>query len=230
MPKSVVCGGSRYLRLDVLGRRLDARLELPWPAASTPAASPGLGGVDQPLVVLHRELGVDGQPHDVARPARSRPGSVWRTRPARRCPACATLASYWLGRQHLLEQRAQLHLAPGAARLHVGQHLLEVADAGRQRLHLAQALVHLLEPLAHLLERLAEALLERALEPLVHGLAHLLELGRVVLLQLAQAVVDRRAQVAQTFLVRVGQGDELRREGVQVDLLVRAELADAGDQ
>ena len=53
-----------------------------------------------------------------------------------------------LGREDLLEQRAELHLAPGAARLHVGQHLLEVADARGQRLHLAEPLVHRLEPLA----------------------------------------------------------------------------------
>ena len=91
-----------------------------------------------------------------------------------------------LGRHHLLEQRGELRLAEHAARLHVGQHPLQVADAGGERLHLAQPLVHQLEPLGDLAERLGQALLERGVQLLVHRLAHLLELGSVVLLQALQ--------------------------------------------
>ena len=76
----------------------------------------------------------------------------------------------------LVQQLAELHLSPGAARLHVREHLLEVADAVREGLHLAESLVDGLQALAHLLEGLAEALLQRALELLVDRGAHLVEL------------------------------------------------------
>jgi hypothetical protein len=97
------------------------------------------------------------------------------------------LASVLLGRQHLLEQRLQLHLAEHAARLDVGQHPLQVAHALRQRLHFAQALVHLLQPFGHLPEALAEPGFQRGLQLLVDRLAHLVELGGVGLLQDATA-------------------------------------------
>ena len=87
-----------------------------------------------------------------------------------------TFFSYCPGARISLEQRAQLDLGPGAARLDVGEHALEVADAGGQALHLPEALLHGLELVADQLERLAEALLECGLELLVHRLAHLLEL------------------------------------------------------
>ena len=64
-----------------------------------------------------------------------------------------------LGRQHLFEQGTQLRFAKHATRFDVGQQVLEVAHALRQRMHLAQALVHLLQPLGYLRETLRQALL-----------------------------------------------------------------------
>mgnify|MGYP000591480308 CR=1 FL=1 len=68
-----------------------------------------------------------------------------------------------------VEAFAELDLAPGPPDLHVGQHLLEVADSGGQRLHLAQPLVDRFEALAHLLERLGQALLEVGMYDPVDG-------------------------------------------------------------
>ena len=119
-----------------------------------------------------------------------------------------------LRREHLLEQGAELDLAPRAARLDVGQHALEIADARGQRLHLAQAAMHLLEPLAHHLERLGEALLQRGVEFLVHRLAHLLQLGGVVLLQLLQLALQGPAHLGERALVGLGERDEALVERV----------------
>ena len=105
------------------------------------------------------------------------------------------------GRQDLLEQRAQLDLGPGAARLDVGEHALEVADAGGQGLHLAQPLLHRLELVADQLEGLAETLLERGLQLLVHRGAHLLELLLVARLQLDDPGVDGGADAVEGGLV-----------------------------
>ena len=96
-----------------------------------------------------------------------------------------------LVREHLFEQRLELHFAEHAARLDVGQHALQVADALRQRLHLAQPLVHLLQPVGHLLEAFAQPRLQRGLQLLVDRAAHLLELGGVGLLQHRQLRLQR---------------------------------------
>ena len=55
----------------------------------------------------------------------------------------------------------------------------------------------------HLLEGLAQALLERALELLVHGCAHLLELLLVLFLQRLEASVDRAPHVLEALLDRL---------------------------
>ena len=85
-----------------------------------------------------------------------------------------------LGGEHVVDDGAELHFAPGTARLHVGHHAFQVAHAARQGLHLAQALVHLFEPVAHQLEGFAQALLQRGVELFVHRAAHFFELGGVV--------------------------------------------------
>ncbi len=87
----------------------------------------------------------------------------------------------------------ELNLAPGAARLDVREHPLEIAHAGREALHLAETPVHGLEPLAHLRERFAQPLLQGRRETFVDRLPHLVELGRIVLLQRPETGVDGRA-------------------------------------
>ena len=115
----------------------------------------------------------------------------------------ATFCAYWPGCSTSVEQRAELHLAPGAARLDVGQHALQIADAGGERLHLAQPLVHLLQALRHLPERFAEPLLERRLQLLVDGRAHLLELLRVLGAQHVETLLERTAQRVEPRLRRL---------------------------
>ena len=82
-------------------------------------------------------------------------------------------------------------------RLDVGEHSLQVTDAGRELLHLAEILVHLLEPIAHELQRLPEAFLQRALELLVDRLAHLIELELVVLLEAIEPLLQRLAKLVE---------------------------------
>jgi hypothetical protein len=108
-----------------------------------------------------------------------------------------------LGREHLLEQRRQLHLAEDAARLHVGEHAVERAHVARQALHLPEPLVHLLEPLGHLAEALAQPLLERGVQLLVHRGAHLLELALVAFLERRQAGLHALAHLGELLAVPV---------------------------
>ncbi|EXI76401.1 MAG: hypothetical protein AW07_00348 [Candidatus Accumulibacter sp. SK-11] len=88
-----------------------------------------------------------------------------------------------LARQQLIEQRAELHLTPGATGLDVAQHAFQITDAGGQRLHLAEPAVHLLESIADQPERVSQSLLEGGMQLFIDGLADFLELARVVALQ-----------------------------------------------
>ena len=229
MPKSVVFGGFRYLSQMSLAQRLDAGFQLlgrPLPAAS---ASPLLLGLEQPLVILDGELGVDGQPDHlscVVAAARQLDGKFH--------PLAAVLGGHVGGvlirLEHLLEHGPKLHLAPGAAGLDVGEHLLEIAHAGGQDLHFAQALVDLFQAFADLLEGLAEPLLERALEFLVHGLPHLVELLGVVFLEALEPGFDGHTQLIELLLVGFGQLVQPGGEDVELGLLELAHLADVGHQ
>jgi hypothetical protein len=117
-----------------------------------------------------------------------------------------------VAREELLEEIAELDLAPGAARLDVGQDALEVADAAGERAHLAQAGVDLLQALADQGERFAEPALQRPLKFFIDGLAHLVEALGVVFLEVAQAGVDGVADLVEALLVALGQGGELALE------------------
>ena len=195
-------------------------------------------GVEQALVVLVGELGVDGQPQRCAmvQLARQFDGKVHHVLAAR---ARGNLRGKLVGREDLFEQAGQLRLAKDAAGLHVGQQMLEVPHALRQRLHLAQALVHLLQPVGHLLEALAQACLQRGLELLVHRGAHFVELGGVGRLQLGQLLVQRVAhgrQAARVGIVQLGQSSggglahagQLGVQGVGYRLLKQRELLAKG--
>ena len=89
---------------------------------------------------------------------------------------------------------------------------MQVADAGGEALHLAEAAMDRLEPVADELERLAEPLLERAVQLLVDRLAHLLELGLVALGKLREAAVDEVTDGVQAPLDRLAGGAELHVE------------------
>src|SRR3546814_824510 len=117
------------------------------------------------------------------------------------------------------EQRAQLHLAEGAAGLDVAEHALEVADADRQLLHLAQAALHRFQALGDELERRVQAGVERGLQLFIDGGAHLFELRCVVGLQLLQLRLERGAHLADALLVALGQLGQALAEGVGEALL-----------
>ncbi len=216
-------GGVR--RLDVLvADRTGLRLEEPLQRLAARLDRADVGPLDrllQPLVVLQRKLGVDRQPARLAVLAAAR-------EPDRELDALAAARTrrdvlrVLRRREHLREQRAELHLAPAAAALDVGQHLLEVAHARGEVLHLAQPLVHLVEAVGHLLERLPEALLERGLQLFVHGRAHLLELGRIVGAQRLEVLRDARAHRFEPLLVGRRQRGQPVAELLQLPALQRA--------
>ena len=182
----------------------------------------------QTLIVLDRELRVDRQPHRAAIGtglvlAGQADGEL---DPFVAVRACGDVLLILLGGEHLVEQGLELDFAPGAARLDVGQHLLQVADAGGQRVHFAEALVHLFQPFAHELERVAEALLKCRVQLLVNRLAHLFELAGVVGLDCPEACFDRDAQLLEALFIALCQPRQLLGESLQLLALQGAELTD----
>ena len=214
----------RVRRLDVLVADLP-RL-LPEELVQRPAARFHDGEVGalqrilQPLPVVERELGVDRQPARRARGGLAGQADRELDALAAAGPG-GDVGGVLRRRQHLGEQRGELHLAPAAARLDVGQHALQVADAGGERLHLAQPLVHLLEAVGHLLERSAEALLQRRLQLFVDGGAHLVELFRVLVAQHVEALLDGRAHGFQALLVGARELGEALAEALHLLALPR---------
>ena len=124
------------------------------------------------------------------------------------------LAGVLIGREHLLQQGAQLRFAKHAAHLHIGEQVFEVAHALCQRLHFAQATVHHFQPLGHLLETFAQPRLQGGLQFFIHGLAHFVELGAVALLQLRHLLLQGAAHFCQSAGVGFAQGVKLLAERV----------------
>ncbi len=157
MAKSVVSGGDRYFSAIVLASTRTARSSSR--AGDGDAIGVGaLGGFRPGARTAPSGTWRRSASTPACRPS-PLPGSLMAN--STRSPLPGTVSTFLrvlVDRQHLLQQHFQLHLAPGAARLHVGQHPLQVADADRQLLHLAQALVHLVEAVGHQLERFAQAL------------------------------------------------------------------------
>ena len=175
----------------------------------------------QPLVILDRKFGVDRQParlvaaRQADRVLDALPGSGSRR----------DVRLVLVRRQHLFQQRPELHLAEAAAGLHVGQHPFQVADAGGERLHLAEPLVHLLEPLRHQPERLAEPCLQGALQFLLDRRPHLVELGLVALLQRQELRLQRIAHLGEVAADAVAHvGELLLHQRGEVLQLLRAFL------
>ena len=184
--------------------------------------------LDKPLIVFDRELGVDRQPDRAAiRSAVALPRQTnGELDPLVAARTRGNVLFILLGSQNLIEQGFQLNLAPGPARLDVGQHLLQVADTGGQRLHLAESLVHQFQPLADQLERIAEALLQRRVQLLVHRLAHLFQLAGVVGLYRAEARFDRYAQLLEALFVALRQARQLLGKRFKLLPLQGTELSD----
>lgn len=128
-------------------------------------------------------LASDGQPHGLALLDRQLYGKLDAVRAAGfRGDVLGVLG----GREDLGQDGAELHLSQDAARLDVGERLLEVSHAGGERLHVAKAAIDGLEALVDLLERGGQAVVERLGEAVVHRGAHLVELAVRVLPDEAQ--------------------------------------------
>ena len=167
-----------------------------------------------------------GISHRSAAAGGRRRASAWRRRtPPRRCCRRATLAVGLVGagRQDVVEHRAHLRLAPAAARLHVGEQPLDVADLRGDRLHVAHRLLHRGELVDHPVEALVHLLLDRGVELFVHGLLDFGELRLVALAHLAQPRLDQRALVAQ-------RGGQFLAQPVGRLAYRRGRIADAGER
>ncbi len=114
-------------------------------------------------------------------------------------------------RQHVLNDGAQLHFAPGAARFDVGHDALQVAHAGGQGFHFTQAVLHLLQPLTDQFEGFTQALLQRGVQFFVHRAAHFFELAGVVKLDGGQPLIECHPQLLGTLLAALHQPGELLR-------------------
>jgi hypothetical protein len=199
-------GGVRRIQVlvvDVAGARRGRgpRARAPRPR---PPRRPRARRLDQPLVVLLRELRVDRQP-DASGGVLARAAGSRTPRARRSLFRVATLVSYCSGASSLLQQ-APSCTSPQVPRVFtfVRTRFRSPTPAG-ERLHLAQAALHLLEPLADGPERLAQPRLERPLQLLVHRLAHLLQLGALSSWIPSQASSTGPAQRLQPPLVRLGQ-------------------------
>ena len=156
------------------GARLkpDARLQRPARRFSAKHIGPALG-IQQPLIVFVRELGIDWQPQRLAllRFARKLDGKVdhiLAARPSRH------LRRVLVDHKHLLQQPGQLGFAENTTGFNVGQQVLEIANASSQSLHFAQALVHLLQAVSDQLETFTQAGFERGLQLFIDSGPHLI--------------------------------------------------------
>ena len=163
-------------------------------------------GVEQMLIRIAWEFGVDRQQHGIALVYRQLDGKL---NPLRGAGLGGDIFQILVGRKDVRQDCTQLHLAQNATRLDVAQHALKVAHAGGDGLHVAQPLVHGLELVAHLLKRCGQTIVERTGEFLVHRRAHLIELHAVVLADGAKLGIDRLAYLVQAVLDTLAVGAEL---------------------
>ena len=181
-----VLAGAAHPRFDAAQRRL-GRFQIA-----------SLGCLDQPVVILGRVFRVERQPQrrlTVPRQFDRELDPLIAARPH------LDIARVLVGREDLLEDVAERHLAPGPPRFDVAEDALQVADTCRQRLHLADALVHSGQRIVDHLERRAEPLLEGSLELFVDRLPHLLELRGILRAQHVQAALNG---IAQRVLLGIG--------------------------
>ncbi len=200
--KSVVCGGCTYLSriLRAWSRRNPA---MPLRAASAAGASARSSASCRRCQSSRGNLQSIGSQQG-ASSLPPRPGRrIGVLDPLTAARTHGDVALVLLRREHLAQQRTELHLAPAAACLDVLQHALQVAHADGEVLHLTQATVHLLEALRHLLEGGTQALFQRRLELLVHRGAHFVELGGVLRAQKVETLLQRGSDRVEALLARL---------------------------
>jgi hypothetical protein len=135
-----------------------------------------------------------------------------------------------LGGEHLFELLAEEELTDAAAGLDVGEDFFEVADAGGQFLHLAEAFLDCAEVGGDLAEGFCEAGLEGGVELFVDGLAHLFELGGVGFVEFVEAVFDGGAELVLVVGVAGGEVGELGVEGLAKGGLLLGALGGEGGE
>jgi hypothetical protein len=116
-------------------------------------------------------------------------------------------------RQHILEHRAELRLAPAAARLHVAEQTLDVADLRRHRLDIAERLLHGRELIDDAREALLHLLLDRGMKLLVYHRLHLGEPLLVAFPQHRELRIERGADPPLLLRGRGAHGVHGRRDG-----------------
>ena len=118
----------------------------------------------------------------------------------------------------------ELGLAPAAARLHVGEERLDVADLRGDRLHVAHRLLHGGELVDHALEARLHLLLDGCVQLLVDGLLDLGEAERAGFGDLPQLGLEQRARLALLAHEREVHPFEPRGDGA----LARGEMVPRG--
>ena len=207
MACGVVTGGLMYFsQMRLPSVRMAASKALP--AAAMVIGVVGRVGGFEPLPVFAGELGVDGE-EGLAGVAGEADGEL---DDLLGVGFDAGVADELAGREHLLEQHAELDFGEAAAGFDVGEDAGEVVDAFGELGHLAEADVHLVELIGDLAEGFGEAGLQGGVELFVDRGAHLFELGGVGGVELIETGFDGGAEF---FLVAgVGRG-EVGEAGVE---------------
>ena len=128
------------------------------------------------------------------------------------------------GAEHLLKQRAKLHLAPCAARFYICKHPLEVAYIRGQRRHLAQPLGYIFKLVVYHGEAFAEALVKRAGELFIHRFPYELQLFLVARRHIAYAVFHAALYGKQLFIHRAADVFKGGTDFLKLGFLVLPEL------
>ena len=82
-----------------------------------------------------------------------------------------TLARYWVGGEHLIEQGGKLYFSPRSAQFYVGKHLFDVRHAPRQLLHFADPFIDGFQPFVDDGIALVQPVFEGGRELFVHRFA-----------------------------------------------------------
>ena len=114
------------------------------------------------------------------------------------------------GGQHILQQRAKLQLAPGAAGFHVGENSLQVADLHGHGLHVAHGALQLGELVDDALKAALHLGLDRLVQLLGHAALDGRKAQRRLLAHLTQLRFQQGAGVALVPGHAGGQGAERR--------------------
>ena len=154
---------------------------------------PRLRRQQQPVEVLRRELGIQRQQWALPALARHHQRELHYI--------SAVFPQPWVHHvgargQHVVQQRAQVHLPPAAAGFDVGEDAPEVSDLRRHRLHVGDGPLHLRELVHHALEAAVDASLHRALQPLADAALNFGQPQRRLLPHFAQLSLQQRPGVA----------------------------------